>query len=164
MVLIYEHGSNIYSTFDEIHEYVINNKNLADFKTATIQHVKNLIDLETNSYKILKSNLNIVEKGKDFFEKMRHNLNEMNNLEMGDIIFFNRGIYSHSAILKDCESFQVIHKNSKHSFPVLIENYLNQNSDKAGEIRINYILDVIDSSKIDKSNLYDDEHPPLYDL
>ena len=118
--------------------------------------------LKNDSYSILISNLNLTGKSIEFFDILKQNLNEMNSLEVGDVVFFDRGLFEHSAILSNLETFEVVHKNSKHDSAYLLKSILesNKNVDKAGEIRVNYILDVIKDSRIQKNNFYDTQFPP----
>jgi hypothetical protein len=121
-----------------------------------------LSDLKNDSYDISISNLNLIGKSHEFFDKLKENFNEMNSLEVGDVVYFDRGLFEHSALLANLDKFEVVHKNSKHDSAYLLKSLLesNKNIDKAGEIRINYILDVFKDSRIQKNNFYDTQFPP----
>lgn len=126
---------------------------------------KNLNELKNDSFTLTLSKINLLEKPLEFIQIILHDLNEMNSLDLGDIIFFNRGVYEHSAIFSNLETFEVIHKNSKHDSAYLFQSLLSgsyENMDKSGEVRVNYILDVIHESKIRKNNFFDEQCPPLY--
>jgi hypothetical protein len=165
LVIVFEHGSDINSSLDEIEKIVKSDKDLKEFP-ITNQYVRSLDKLEKDSYKIVASKLNIFEfkeNEKDFFDIMRHNFNEINKLEIGDVVFFDRGFYNHSGILANLNNFDLVHKNAKHKISELVASQLlgGGNVDKAGEIRVNYLLDAIKTSKIYKFNFYDEQYPPL---
>ncbi len=163
VIIIYEHSlSNIHSSFDRIEYFVRNEINLGKLLNSNFIQ-RNLIQLQSESFEITISNLDVFSD-ENFFEIMRHNFNEMNSLQLGDVIFFQRGHYDHGAIMYNFQKFEIIHKNTVHELELVIRSQIingNQNDHIDGEIRTNYLLDVIYNSKIVKMNKYDKRYPPL---
>jgi hypothetical protein len=164
LIIVYQHRSLIYHSALERIEYLVRN----NMDLGVLLHTGNffrryLTQLQKQSTDIKVSSLDIYSQP-NFFEIMRHNFNEMNSLQIGDVIFFQRSGYDHAAIMYKFQKFEIIHKNTRHPVDNVVRSQIlemNQNKAIEGEVRTNYLLDVIYKSKIFKRNYYDDQYPPL---
>jgi len=66
-----------------------------------------------NLFETSKKNRNMAE----FLENMQHNLSFMNTFEKGDIIKFERGLYTHHAVLTDDHKMMVVHRYGEPERP-----------------------------------------------
>ena len=116
-----------------------------------------------------KYNLNIFTtasnnnmKSVDFLHIIKFNLLEIDNLEEGDVILFDRGFYHHSAVLTDKLHMLCIHRSCDGDSTIVSASSLGKPSAKAS-ITEDHLIEIAGHSKIKKSNeIFDKRLTPRY--
>ena len=94
---LFSDQNGILPGFREFEKHMLFAKNL---KTLIAQNTKLAADF-TNDEEIITYKADIIDninQSKDYLSIFESNLKAMHKLETGDIIDFNRGLYTHSAI------------------------------------------------------------------
>lgn len=151
---LFSNQNGILPGFREFKDHIRSSNNL---KTMNPKNIKKAGDFK-NDEEITVYKAKIIEninRSRNYLSTFEDNLKQMYELETGDIIDFNRGIYSHSAIF-DKNGYKVIHRNgepgSKTSFTTDLMN-------KAIVVEEN-LIDVMFESKFYKNNHLDNSQTP----
>lgn len=146
---LFSNQNGILPGFREFEKHMRSTNNLTTMNSKNIKiagDFKNEEEITVYKAKIIEN----INRSIDYLSTFEHNLKQMHELETGDIIDFNRGFYTHSAIL-DKNGYKVIHRNGEPgSKSSLTTDLMN----KAIVIEEN-LIDVMFESKFRKNNHLD---------
>lgn len=116
-----------------------------------------------NLFETSKNNRNMTE----FLENMQHNLTFMNTFENGDIIKFERGLYSHHAVLTDDQKMLVVHRYGEPERPgSFLQSMFSVSgipSPKAKVVK-DFLVEVAGYRRVFNGNQdYDGKTPPRFE-
>ena len=98
----------------------------------------------------------------DLLQIIKFNLLEIDQLEEGDVIMFDRGFYHHSAVLTDKLHMLCIHRSCDGYSTVASASCLGIPTVKAS-VSENHLIEIAGFSKLKKSNeIFDKKLPPRY--
>lgn len=113
---------------------------------------------EMNLFEIKSSSPNSI------LQVLKHNLSIIDTLEEGDVVKFERGLYSHQALLTDLSRMIVTHRSGEPENPgnfyIASNSILGIPTEKA-QVTEDFIIEVAGYRRLFKSNqLYDTLHLP----
>jgi hypothetical protein len=117
-----------------------------------------------NLFETSKNNNNMIE----FLENMQHNLAFMNIFEKGDIVKFERTLYSHHAVLTDDHTMVVVHRYGEPEKPgSFLQSLLSVSgvpSPKAKVVK-DLLVEVAGYRRVFNGNdEYDKKAPPRFQI
>ncbi len=124
----------------------------------TFEDLENYVSQDDEFYKyefnIIKAMSSGRSKPLDILENVKHNLDQIQTLEAGDIINFKRSLYNHTAVLVDKVRLICVHRSGEPNLGMV------SCLDKA-VVTKDHLLDIACESKLTKSNhIFDKFAPP----
>lgn len=131
---------------------------ISDLTTVHVNHYKcDRQDKEFYKYdmNIFRTISNNPKKKLEFINTLEFNLNEIESLEEGDGIMFERGLYHHAAVLIDTFKMLCIHRSGEPddaaNLIVSSTSLIGIPTDKAS-VTLDHLIEIAGFSRLKKSN------------
>ena len=159
------HNSIQYLQYLDIEKQNFEQKYKADLELILIDQYQSV----RSDAQFYKYNLNLITtasnnkmKYADLLQIIKFNLLEIDQLEEGEVIRFDRGFYHHSAVLTDKLHMLCIHRSCDGYSTVASASCLGIPTVKAS-VSENHLIEIAGFSKLKKSNeIFDKKLPPRY--
>jgi hypothetical protein len=159
------HNSIQYLQYLDIEKQNFEQKYKADLELILIDQYQSV----RSNAQFYKYNLNLITtasnnkmKYADLLQIIKLNLLEIDQLEEGDVIMFDRGFYHHTAVLTDKLHMLCIHRSCDGYSTVASASCLGIPTVKAS-VSQNHLIEIAGFSKLKKSNeIFDKKLPPRY--
>ncbi|RNA03963.1 hypothetical protein BpHYR1_038486 [Brachionus plicatilis] len=152
-------------SINQIHKEALKNKN---WKSKDVKYLDTFLE---NDFEFAFYANNIIEISnehkldtKNIISTLKSNLSEIHQLKEGDVVVFERGFYSHHAILYDTSYMTVVHKwgEPENSIPLGIasKSIIGIPNEKAC-VSEDFVIEVAGYRSLSKGNhIYDSKHKP----
>lgn len=132
----------------------VTDQNTTEF--IPIKYLEEIEDFQTEFYKYDFNIFTAISAGNlkpvDILNNIRYNLNQIETLEDGDIIYFKRSCYNHSAVLVDKVRMLCVHRSGEPNLTMV-----SCCIDKA-LVTKDHLIDIAKGSRLTKSNHIFDKH------